>query len=229
MRKILWLLALGALSASSIAQDRTLYEETIYNKPDIRVESEVYLGDRMLVQQVGEWKECITPSKSYSKRSMGWEYLYKSGEPICKRELKDKYYWPTYLNSVGHNNDMTSKVRWKGKKGKYTLCQVQSGFAGGCIKKLSEDAVKSGETFIYSENSFQQTIAYEGKSGEILKFNYAEFSGGFAREAFSREFQIDLNEGSIAAYKGAIIEVIEANNMQIKYKVIRNFFISKPN
>mgnify|MGYP006081953375 FL=1 len=223
MRKILWLLALGALSASSIAQDRTLYEETIYNKPDIRVESEVYLGDRMLVQQVGEWKECITPSKSYSKRSMGWEYLYKSGEPICKRELKDKYYWPTYLNSVGHNNDMTSKVRWKGKKGKYTLCQVQSGFAGGCIKKLSEDAVKSGETFIYSENSFQQTIAYEGKSGEILKFNYAEFSGGFAREAFSREFQIDLNEGSIAAYKGAIIEVIEANNMQIKYKVIRNF------
>jgi|TARA_B100001964_G_scaffold237736_1_gene301823 hypothetical protein len=26
-----------------------------------------------------------------------------------------------------------------------------------------------------------------------------------------------------AAYKGAIIEIIEATNVQIKYKVIRNF------
>ena len=45
----------------------------------------------------------------------------------------------------------------------------------------------------------------------------------FLRESFSREFQVDLTEGNVAAYKGAIIEVIDATNVQIKYKVIRNF------
>ena len=224
MRKTFWLLALGALSFSSIAQDRTLYEETIYNKPDIKVESEVYLGDRMLVQQVGEWKECITPKKTYSKSSWGWTGVYKGNEPICKSSPTDKYYFPTYINgSNTSGTERKDRVTWSNKKGGYRLCQIQNGMSGSCIKKLNKDAVKSGETFIYSENSFQQTIAYEGKSGNILKFNYAEFTNGFAREAFSHEFQVDLNEGSIAAYKGAIIEVIEANNMQIKYKVIRNF------
>ena len=224
MRKTFWLLALGALSFSSIAQDRTLYEETIYNKPDIKVESEVYLGDRMLVQQVGEWKECITPKKTYSKSSWGWTGVYKGNEPICKSSPTDKYYFPTYINGSNKSGtERKDRVTWSNKKGGYRLCQVVGGISGSCIKKLNKDAVKSGETFIYSENSFQQTIAYEGKSGDILKFNYAEFTNGFAREAFSREFQVDLNEGSIAAYKGAIIEVIEANNMQIKYKVIRNF------
>jgi|TARA_B110000902_G_C14181323_1_gene540644 hypothetical protein len=225
MRKTLWLLVLGALSFFTIAQDRTLYEETIYNKPDIQVQSEVYLGDRMLVQQIGEWKECLTPLKSYTvPNGWGWTAVYKANEPICKRSPTDKHYWPTYINgSNTSGTERVDRVSWKEKKGKYKLCQIYNGFASSCVKKLSENDVKMGETFVYNENSFQQTIAYEGKSGNILKFNYAEFTDGFAREAFSREFQVDLTEGSIAAYKGAIIEVIEANNMQIKYKVIRNF------
>jgi len=56
-----------------------------------------------------------------------------------------------------------------------------------------------------------------------LKFNYSEFTDGFAKQGFTREFQIDLLEGNIAAYKGAIIEIIDATNVQIKHKVIRNF------
>ena len=226
MIKILWLLILGALSFSLIAQERTLYEEMVFNKPDIKTETEVYLGDRMLVQQVGEWKECITPQKTYSKTTFGWTGVYKSGEPICKRKLDDKYYWPNYINATGHGNETLQAVSWKGKKGKkgkYKLCQTAGGMSAYCIKNLSEDDVEAGETFVYSKNSFQQTIAYDGKSGNILKFNYAEFTDGFAREAFSREFQVDLSEGQVAAYKGAIIEIIEATNMQIKYRVIRNF------
>ena len=43
------------------------------------------------------------------------------------------------------------------------------------------------------------------------------------RDAFTREFEIDLNDGTTVAYKGAIFEIIEANNATIKYKVIRHF------
>jgi len=204
------------LTAQAVSSTNTLYEEVTYNRPSIGTNAEAYLGDRMLTQQVGEWKECITPKKTYTKAR---GVIYKGGEPICKRKLKDKDYWPTYDNW----GSTRFKVRWKGRKGKYKLCQIEAGFAGGCIKKLSEDAVESGETFIYTEKSFQQSVEYAGKSGNILKFNYSEYSDGFARQAFTREFQIDLSEGSIAAYKGAIIEILEATNVQIKYKVIRNF------
>lgn len=222
MRKI-FLLAAVAFGCHAYGAENTLYEETIYNQPGVGVEAEAYLGDRMLSQAKGEWKECITPVKTFSKKTMGWLYLYKGGEPICKSELKDKYYFPTYNNAVGHGNDMGVQVRWKKKGKKSSLCQCQMGLCGGCAKKLSEDDVKDGETFIYTNNSFQQTIEYAGRSGDILKLNYSEFSDGWARQAFTREFQVDLSEGPIAAYKGAIIEIIDATNVQIKYKVIRNF------
>ena len=223
MKKIIWLLLLASVCTSVEAQDRTLYEETIHNKPVRGVEHEVYLGDRMLIQQVGEWKECITPRKSYSKEQGGWTGTYKAKEPICKKDYKSKYYLATYPNALSRNGDnKVNDVRWVKKKGAYSLCQCGSRCVF-CIKELNEDDVEAGETFIYKQNSFQQTIEYNGRSSDILKFNYSEFTGGFAREAFSREFQVDLSEGNIAAYKGAIIEVIDATNIQIKYKVIRNF------
>jgi hypothetical protein len=212
-----------ALSSQLYGSEKTLYEEVIYNKPDLGDATEVYLGDRMLSQQVGAWKECITPKNTFLKKSMGWVYTYKGGEPICKTKVKDKYYLPTYINAVGFDQDQLMSVRWKKKGNKSSLCGCNMGFCGGCAKKLSEDAVEEGETFVYRENSWQQTIEYAGRSGDILKFAYSEFSDGWARQAFTREFQVDLSEGNIAAYKGAIIEIAEATNVQIKYKVIRNF------
>ena len=221
--KALMLLMLLGISLRMHASENTLYEEVTYNKPEVGEVNEVYLGDRMLAQQVGEWRECITPRKNYSKSSWGWTAIYKAGEPICKKELAAKYYWPTYVNSTGHGNEMTELVSWRGKKGKSKLCQTSGAMRGQCVKNLSEDDVEHGETFIYRANSFQQTIEYAGKSDDILKFNYSEFTNGFARQAFTREFQVDLKEGNVAAYKGAIIEIVEATNVQIKYKVMRNF------
>ena len=217
------MLVLSFFTIPLIASENTLYEETNYNKPDVGTETEVYLGDRMLTQQEGEWKECITPKKSYTKEQGGWTGIYKANQPICKKEYKSKDYLATYPNASSRNGAIaTNQVRWREKKGSYSLCQCTSRCVY-CIKNLSEDDVEAGETFIYSENSFQQTIEYAGRSDQILKFNYAEFTGGFARQAFSREFQVDLSNGNIAAYKGAIIEIIDATNVQIKYKVIRNF------
>lgn len=211
-------------AALSVAQDKVLYEATTYSKPTVREVSEKYLGDRLLEQGEGEWKECITPRTTYTKKTFGWVGEFRGGEPICKRNLKDKYYWPLYDNAKNGNNAVRQAVKWQQRKGdNYRLCQTAAGMNAYCVKDLKVTDVTEGETFIYQPNSMQQTIEYAGKSGDILKFNYAEFSDGYARQAFNREFTVDLSEGSVAAYKGAIIEIIEATNVQIKYKVIRNF------
>ena len=74
MNKAIFILLFG-FSHQLFGDGNTLYEETTFNKPDIGNETEVYLGDRMLIQQTGEWRECITPTKTHSKSSMGWTYL----------------------------------------------------------------------------------------------------------------------------------------------------------
>ena len=74
-----------------------------------------------------------------------------------------------------------------------------------------------------SSDTLQQSIEYAGKSGNILKFIYSEFYASRARDAFTREFQVDLSDGNVGAFKGAIFEILDADNTTITYKVVRNF------
>ena len=76
---------------------------------------------------------------------------------------------------------------------------------------------------VETSSKMQRTIEYAGIQGDMVKFIYAEYMDNMARDAFTREFTIDLSVDNVAAYKGAVFEVIKATNSMIKYKVIRNF------
>lgn len=74
-----------------------------------------------------------------------------------------------------------------------------------------------------SEDTFQQTLIYSGKVGNKINIGYREFSSNVARPAFSNNVEYDLSESKDIGYKGALLQIIEATNQNIKYKVIRNF------
>ena len=74
-----------------------------------------------------------------------------------------------------------------------------------------------------SDRSFQQTLIYSGRVGNRIKIGYREFIHNMARSDFSNDVEYDLTESKTIGYKGALIEVIDANNQSITYKVIRNF------
>ena len=76
---------------------------------------------------------------------------------------------------------------------------------------------------VASPNAFQQSIIYSGKVGNRIKFGYREFSGNTARPAFNNDVDYDLGESKIVGYKGARIEVIDATNESIRYKLLSNF------
>ena len=44
-----------------------------------------------------------------------------------------------------------------------------------------------------------------------------------ARSAFNNDVEYDLNDSRQIGYKGALIDVLEADNQKIKYKVLKNF------
>jgi hypothetical protein len=56
-----------------------------------------------------------------------------------------------------------------------------------------------------------------------INIGYREFSNNSARPAFNNEVEYDLSESKRIGYKGAQIEVLEADNSSITYEVLRNF------
>lgn len=207
------------LMVSSVAHagERVMYQEITDNKPDVGVSTTVYLGDRMLEQRHGRWQECLIPKFDSNKTMIGTVFIVKSGEPLCKSTPKSKKYDAvSYVNGAVRPWEVNFKPLGNNQ---FKLC------AAGAIctdpRDLSE--IEAGPWFVYNKSLFQQTIEYAGRNGDILKFTYSEFADGFARQAFTREFQVDLTQGNVAAYKGAVIEIESATNSQITYKVVRNF------
>lgn len=76
---------------------------------------------------------------------------------------------------------------------------------------------------VASANHFQQTLIYSGKIGNRITIGYRESSGSMARPAFSNDVSYDLSESRIVGYKGARLEVIDATNTEITYKVLNGF------
>ncbi|NUG50177.1 hypothetical protein [Acinetobacter lactucae] len=73
------------------------------------------------------------------------------------------------------------------------------------------------------DNSFQQTLIYSGKVGNKINIGYREFTGNMARPAFNNDVEYDLSESKEIGYKGALLQILDANNQSIKYKVLKNF------
>lgn len=76
---------------------------------------------------------------------------------------------------------------------------------------------------ITSADSVQRTLIYNGRVGGKVNIGYREFSGNSARPAFNNNVEYDLSESKEIAYRGARIEILDATNRGIKYKVISNF------
>lgn len=72
-------------------------------------------------------------------------------------------------------------------------------------------------------DTFQQTLIYSGRIGGKINISYREFSGNIARPAFNNDVEYDIDKSPIVGYKGARLEIIEATNEFVKYRVISNF------
>lgn len=67
---------------------------------------------------------------------------------------------------------------------------------------------------------FRRELIYSGVSGSTLSLSYREFSEDMARPAFTQDLKYDLNQGAVIGYKGARFEVIKADNVSLRYRVL---------
>jgi len=113
--------------------------------------------------------------------------------------------------------DPTQSIQLK-RNGEICIVTIYGGSKCDTGKPFSKVKLQTEQ-----QSSFQQTLIYNGKVANKINIGYREFQGGMARAAFSNEVEYDLSESKTIRYKGAILDVIEANNQSITFKLTRNF------
>jgi len=111
-------------------------------------------------------------------------------------------------------------VMLKRKEGELCVTTIHSTTACGPSSDSRYALIKKPVIF---EDSVQQTLIYNGKIGNKITLGYRTTVGKSQNQAYSNNVEYDLGESNLVGYKGAEIEILEATNRSIRYKVIRNF------
>lgn len=71
--------------------------------------------------------------------------------------------------------------------------------------------------------TFRRILSYSGVSRGVVTLEYREFSGDLARPAFTQSATYDLAEGREIAFRGARLEILSADNISVRYRVLKPF------
>ena len=209
------------LSACVAPQYNYQPKSTQISEPPIESVNVAYIGDILLRQGIYTEHDAI-----YVKNNtdISWAYTIMPG---FYSKLGENEYSEFYVPSRGENGGIIDKAAladpWKcvkAYKNEKKLCIVTAFNAFSC----NSDAVfERKKIAIAQSDSFQQTLIYNGNFENKLNIGYREFSNNLARPAYNNNVEYDLNQSNIIGYKGASIQIIEATNEFIKYRVIKNF------
>ena len=240
MKALPVLLALCCLFFAGCATPSFNYtpERTELSIPSLSVEALSYVGESMLTQGAHLTHDAIYLKEDVSFRTLGiLDYIMKTGYYVKKGEDDQfEYYLPAKAHQdagkVVNNENLSDEdnrstydsVLIDKQKGVLGIMDVTE--LGTAIYRANEKSKDSFEKRKFTEISpddFQQTLLYSGRIGDKVNISYREFSNYVARSAFNHDVEYDLSESMTIGYKGAQIEIIEATNELIRYKVLRNF------
>lgn len=197
--------------------------ETIQvSEPPLSTINTAYVGDTLLVQGFFIEHDAIYLDQEVRVGLIG-NYTFSKGY-YTKTGGGDNvgFYLPSKYDDGGTISAGVFTDPFKIIEAQYNprkLCGV-SVFNGKVCKMTNFELTKQRGA---GTNSFQQTLIYSGKVGNRINFEYREFSNDIARPAFNNDVEYDLSASNIIGYKGARLEVIEATNELIRYKVLSNF------
>ena len=78
---------------------------------------------------------------------------------------------------------------------------------------------------IYDRDSFKYEALYQGKIGNKIKISFREFIDDMVRPSFTQDIDYELEKDgtAIIGFKGLRIQVLQATNLNITYKVIKDY------
>ncbi|GEM_PF-991771 len=194
------------------------------SKPELGKVTTASVGDNIVVQQTIERYEAFTLTKRKNTAPLSG-YTFHPGVYVKIGESQRfEYFIPAPGPEGGHivPGSMTGpfkKLSLNKSTGK--LCAISSDTTQSCL----ENPPLVRNTYERDvPGSIQQVLVYNGRIGNTLHIGYREFTNDQARPAFSNEVVYELmDKTNIIRYKGCEIEVINASNQEMEYRVLKNF------
>ncbi len=110
-------------------------------------------------------------------------------------------------------------------RGKLFLFNSDSGSKKLCAGRwaCAQADYSLGQTTAFSRARPRQTLIYNGKIADRVTLGYRELVKNGAKPTSSNDVGYDLSESRVLSYKGARLEVINATNTEISYRVLAGF------
>lgn len=212
MKKMVCLFALMALVGCRTKPILVTPTYSLQTIPTVGTVATAGIGERLIIQGDASTVDAIVIPEDFA---IGEFVIRRGSYPIGSANEE-------YRAFVGV--EMTKKGRLV-KRGQVYLFDKDKGSNSVCISRKLCTNVKytMGKSTSYAPSRAQQTLLYSGKIGNRITLGYREFKDEIARPAFSNDVAYDLTESTVLGYKGARLEVINATNTEITYKVIAGF------
>ena len=155
-------------------------------------------------------------------------YKDEKGKKTMIRKMLVLFLLLPLLASCGWKTQCTKRATYDLEKEKISMVgseMVQT----GCFSARSEPTginkdifrIQPQENGYYFQPIVENELIYSGRSVDTLHLTYREYTvRGYARPAFSQNVFYDMKASDIITFQGWALQVLEADNQKIRFKVI---------
>lgn len=225
-------LSLACATTNKIDYTKT-YKTDAFSIPELNTVTTVSVGDSLLRQGTMLSTEAIKILRDTADGTVKKGiYIYDG------KDSRSELYVPKYSTGATLLNTANNPIQFlvwgphsEYENGNYVEkgSALQTGYFGTYNSIVKNKNVIPPEDYEFTtvdaptEDSFQRILIYTGRENNIVHFSYREFNDNMARAAFTVDVCYDLNLSKTISYKNARIEIINATNNSITYKVLSNF------
>ena len=215
MKKILLIFSLLLLSCGarmSISDKETIEE----NSPELNKISSADVGVTLVYKEKGLIYKALISNEDRTVKPGNFAKEIHSGEIFLNKYSTKEY--DLYESPLSSSYGIAIA-----KNGGSEVFYVDYG-NGAQIVKIKRPISCTKTTVPFKERDyFRQEFIYNGKIGTGLKFTYREFLDSTARPAYTQDIQYDMAESNSIGFRDLRIEILNATNTNIQYKVISHF------
>ncbi|MFT5207341.1 MAG: hypothetical protein ACI9CF_001093 [Candidatus Omnitrophota bacterium] len=150
------------------------------------------------------------------------KFTVPAGELIAKKE-DDK--WTHYFaeDFTIYDSGFTSSGPGGLKINKTDADQIRIFWQSLTVKPSPKPIYSLKRVNATNKPGIRKELIYNGRVGDNVKFIYREITNNLSNKPFSQEVEYDITESNFISFKGAQIEVQNATERTITYKVAANF------
>lgn len=226
-RLLLFIFSMMLMSCGGVRKNIVIPETYTTLIPELNEIRNTEIGNTVVYRENGHKYDAIEITKEFNIKLDGILKVIEQGNIFINQYNTKEYYF--YKSSSG--SEFGIAIPRSGKNPLiYTYSNVDgiytTGFSYNGLNLIKpKEQIDYIQTKVTSKNKdyFKQEFIYNGRVGNALKFIYREYLNDYARPAFTQDLQYDLSENKTIGFRGMRIEIINATNTIIEYKVLNYF------